>query len=637
MSVTSPATPVIDLASFYNMMYGPRGFALAPHHYPIIAGLEDKRIENLLFLGPPGAGKSALLCNAYPMWEIGQDPSLTILAVSAGEKLPQGFMASVMQTIQHDEKWKKLFPEVRPDMSQGWSLQRGLFVTGHFQSDPDASYIAVGLQSKALTGLHARLHIYDDIHDRENANSAESRAAVKQTYYDTLMGRADPRGARRVAAGRWWAEDDLYQEWIANGDWTVLQLPASRANTKRLYYDVFVPHGLECVYTETLGRDSIQDESSSYVRYRAYYSAIDTSGKGFYWPTMPSKRKEYETVSRRQPRIAAVNYDGDMRAGAESVFLDSDFRAFVSPVDLELGIQSPYVADWIHGMKGEVEQAWDTALGQVQSESLTVALTGLLVPCHDWHCGEELTTDEKCDFHFDVYLLSALVQHIDFRELSMALRSEYRRWSPRMVTVEEKQSGISLLQTFRGSHIPLRGQKVHQGKMERAINPVTDEGKPIPGGAASVQGWGRMGRILYPEGADWILNGPSGTPEDGFLTKVLAFKGGVRASDEFDALVHLVTRAITRSRKHGRIANIAEMPDQEARLSDEDPRRAGMDMLAFAGNPIVAGAHNPWDLMCGSPCGNYGIRDNKEWCHFHRRSTTAIGGCNNWAPTARAS
>ena len=48
-----PIERKIGLAAWYNELYAPR-FALAPHHYPIIMGLEDPSIENLFFLAPPG-------------------------------------------------------------------------------------------------------------------------------------------------------------------------------------------------------------------------------------------------------------------------------------------------------------------------------------------------------------------------------------------------------------------------------------------------------------------------------------------------------------------------------------------------------------------------------------------------------
>jgi len=634
--VTSPSLRKISLAAWYTAIYAPRGFGLAPHHYPIIAGLEDHRINNLLVLAPPGVGKSSLLSSVYPAWELGHDPSLTILSVSAGERLPQGFMAATAQIITHDRTWKELFPEVRPSSELGWSRQNGLYVTGHHPSDPDASFVSIGLSSMALTGLHARLHIYDDLHDRNNSATPDGRAQVIRTYYDTLMGRADPRGCRRVAAGRWWAEDDLYQEWIKSGDWVVLQLPASRPGQSRLWYDVYVPKNFQCIFTETLPKNAIQDEASLYVRYRAYYGAIDTTKKGFYWPGSSSKRQEYEAVKRRQPRIAAINYDGDMLGAIESVFRESDFVPYVPPENLAVGASDPEVYQWIKAMNGDVEQAWDTALGQPMSESYTVSLTGLLVPCSSWHCGEDEALIGACDFHYDVYLLDAMVRDIDFRELAMALRSEYNKWAPKMVTVEEKQSGVGLLQTFKGSHIPIRGQKIDQGKLERAINPVLQGGLPVPGGAASVQGWARMGRVRYPIGARWITHGPKGEQANGFLRKVLSFKGGSYGTDEFDALIHLVTRAIVRSHRHGRLGIQPpidfELAEMELRLQG-DARFAPLQTMQQIYSNRNNAALNPFTGFCGS-CRMDAIVDNREWCSLHARTTSTFNGCSFWKEKA---
>lgn len=627
-----PAKPVrrIGLAPFYNLLQAPRGFSLGAHHYPIVAGLEDPRVEQLLTLVPPGAGKSELLSVVYPAYELGHDPTLTAISISAGENLPQSFMSAVMQIVQHDPAWKELFPDVRPDPELGWSLQRGLFVKGHHRADKDASYKAYGLQSKMLTGAHARLHVYDDLHDEENAGTPEMRAEVKRKYYSLLEGRADPRGSRRVGVGRWWAPDDLYQEWIASGDWVVLQLPAVRPGQKHLYYDVYVPRGLECVYAETCepAPEHEQDSESTYVRYRAYFAAVDPTARGFYWPAMPSKCKEYERIERRQPRTARIGYRGEMASEEDLVFRESDFRGYVPPVPLDQGVSVPGFLGWMRGLHGDVEQAWDTSFGQPQSESMTASITGLFVPCDEWHCGEDPELVGPCDRHFDVYLLDLAVDDPDFRELAAMLRRQNAKWRPRRVTVEEKASGISLVQTFRGGQIPIRGQKVEQGKLERAINPVLrgEDGLPIPGGAASVQGWARMGRVLVPAGAEWVRP---------LLTKVCAFRGGTRVTDEFDALVHLVTRAIVRSVRKGLIASTAgtPAPDEQALLAMQDPRRGMMDAIAHV--PHMP-QENPFGGMCGSPCTHHGVVENREWCVLHGRPTTAIGGCADWAPRAAA-
>jgi hypothetical protein len=307
-----------------------------------------------------------------------------------------------------------------------------------------------------------------------------------------------------------------------------------------------------------------------------------------------------------------------------------------------------------------VESAWDTAFGQRQSEALTVDITGLFVPCNAWHRNEDPDIVGPCDFHFDVFLLDMFADTLDFRELALAFRTRYGLWGPRRVTVEEKASGISLLQTFRGSAIPLRGQKVAEGKIDRAINPVFSPTQSsigrspgvraphgVGGGAASVQGWARMGRILYPAGAPWTQpskTDPTGRP--GWLHRMLNFSGGTRNADEFDATVHLITRAITLSVRSGRLpSQVGEsFADNSGVVPDylTDPYAGAREALAaIAGlqapspqataNSLSDPASNPFHGFCGGGCGSYKTVDNRLFCIRHGRSVSAFDGCGDWS------
>lgn len=245
-----------SLATFYDWCFTDRpGFdgkkmSLPSHLWPVALALCDRRINKLMIVVGPGAGKSLLLSVVFPAWLIGHDPNMTVVSVSAGELLPQGFMHAVMNIIETSESWKLTFPHIRPDKSSGWSLDKGATVGPRGAGNPDASYWACGLTSKSLPGRHGRLMIIDDIHNDDNSMTEDQIEKVVRKYYNTILGRADPTGARFVIAGRRWHENDIYGQLKDSGDWVVMTLPAERPGSKTLYYDVTVPEGVECVFTD---------------------------------------------------------------------------------------------------------------------------------------------------------------------------------------------------------------------------------------------------------------------------------------------------------------------------------------------------------------------------------------------------
>jgi hypothetical protein len=243
-----------SLIAFYEWVYLERGMSMPDHLLPVVYALCDTRIRNLMLNVGPGAGKSNLLSIIYPAWEIGHDPSMTVLGISGAENSANAFMQAVMAIVQYSKPWSLIFPDVKPDKEAGWGGERGMLVTGHKPGDPDASFFAAGMLSRLLTSRHARLLILDDLHNDENSSTEEKCKDVVKKYYSLLAGRADPRGARFIMAGRRFHQSDIYGHFQDNpdSDWVVLRLPAERLGETKLYYDVFVPDDLECVFTDRM-------------------------------------------------------------------------------------------------------------------------------------------------------------------------------------------------------------------------------------------------------------------------------------------------------------------------------------------------------------------------------------------------
>lgn len=106
-------------------------------------------------------------------------------------------------------------------------------------------------------------------------------------------------------------------------------------------------------------------------------------------------------------------------------------------------------------------QIWDTAFKEKQENDFSV--------CETW-----IITPNK------YILLNVYRDRIDFPDLKKAAVDLYQRFKPHEVWIEDKASGISLIQELkRGSRIPIKEIKADKDKMEyiNSITPLIEQGK----------------------------------------------------------------------------------------------------------------------------------------------------------------
>ena len=635
-----------SLVLFYEWSQRESGFKLPPHLYPVVLGLCDTRIEKLQVQIGPGAGKSQLISMVYPAWMLGHDPQQTFLGISGAENLAQGFMSVVMGIVESNEAFRLCYPDVKPDKAQGWSNDRGAFVTGRRLAVPDAGFLACGLSSKVLTGKHARTVILDDLHDADNSATEVQCAQVVYKYTTQITGRADPMGARFVLAGRRWHEADLYGTLQDNGDWVTIKLPAERPGSEELWVDVTVPDGLECVFTDGICQtpdimDSVQalspehlpehrirmagDQEGQQVALREiqWIYGHDPKGQGFFWPESSHKRKEYFSNKRLNPSATEAVYQCNPGARQGVVFQDEDFeRRYPPPEGLEYGCAAPEVKRFLE--RGALlVQAWDTAFSAETTSDYTVGITLMCVPCASYHRDEDPEQLGPCEHHFDIYVLDVYRERKKFAELVSAIKQQFLKWQPNCVVVEKKAYGVTLVETLPGAGIPVEG--VTPGPLEskraRAVEGV---------GAGSVQGWCRQHRVVFPHDATWL---------QAFIREMKNFtgeKGG--RDDQVDAFVHGVVYAIRNGVGSARIPGDWDDP---RKVDDQMTDRGGADFAALFG---LQESVDPFSGTCAK-CQFFtdvirqrGLKTNRDltnlppsYCTLHNQPSIGFGSCDEYS------
>ena len=360
--------------------------------------------------------------------------------------------------------------------------------------------------------------------------------------------------------------------------------------------------------------------------------APDSTGFGFFWPESEQKLKEALTVRRASPADFEATYQCRPGQRTGNIFLAQDLEYyFKPPAHLELGIQSPAVAEFIRNGHG-VFQAWDTAFSTTSQSAHTVCVTGLFVPCDQYHCGEDPAILGPCEHHFDVLILHVFRERIDWGGLISAVKTLYYRWRPQEIIIEKKASGISLIQALQSSDLPIIGVGATDSKGARALNSVGVQS------AGSVQGWFRQHRCMVPAYTTQLP-----PPELAWLPVWMAemkdFSGADDASsDQVDATVHLVTRAIMMG------AGMAVLPSdwspERSALPQRDAANAftpeGLsdprlnDLLFIADLPN--NVENPFFGTC-SNCTHNGVT----FCPIQKRRMLALDSCEYYENARDAS
>ena len=546
---------------------------------------------------------SQLLSIAYPLWELGHDHNLTILGVSSGADLMMGFLQSAMTIIDENEVYNLIFPETVPDKNQGWSTAKGIFVKRTAGGIPDPSFTATGYGAKSITGKHAKLLIIDDIQDTENSSSSEQIEKVENFYYNTLLGRRDPMGARMIMVGRRWATDDLYGRLKESKDWLVMTLAAIR-DTPELYYDVRIPAGLSCVFNDFTPSTQVEDIK---VVYGENHDPV-----GYCWndPLMISKFEEANLNKKNKPSIFETVYQSNPSAAESKPFREEDFQDFPIPPELSIGRNYDTVAEFLHQLDFSVMiQCWDTAYTAKMVNDPSVGYTLGLRGCETNHRqkeGEEATVP----FHYDIYVLDELYERLEYGDLQQAVIDYYHKWNPNYVIMENATAGIPLIGALQAYSIQVVGVPVqHTSKLTRA----TDGAK-----AGSVQGWARQGRIWIPRAAGWSA---------GLLNELKDFTGARNKKDDrVDSLIHGVNWAIDFGIQSRELS-------QGWRTSEDIDKK--IQSWAIQTNPIMTlpslyqNVQNPYYNMCGS-CVNYD--GPKNWCKLLKHTTIKIGSCPFYDP-----
>ena len=155
-------------------------------------------------------GKSTIITKGLTLWEIINDPEITIGILSYDRNLAKSFLRGIKTEIELNMLLKATFSDIFYTNPQReavkWSEDDGIIVKRK-QVLPEATVEAWGLVDGMPTGKHFKILVYDDIVTDKTVNTPEQIEKTKAAFrMSTNIGR---RGGKQRVIGTIYHYSDL--------------------------------------------------------------------------------------------------------------------------------------------------------------------------------------------------------------------------------------------------------------------------------------------------------------------------------------------------------------------------------------------------------------------------------------------
>jgi len=422
-----------------------------PHQYDMARRVDDDSILLQADFWPRDHGKSEIFCIAYPLRRVCENPNIRILIVQKTATDAAKTLQVIKEELERNTALKMYYaPHWQRTVGQqdisnatgkvqragrregAWQQQR-IYVKRALRSrDPTIEAVGVG---GAITGGHFDVIILDDVEEDENTRTAKRLKWLLQWFNGTIMQLREPHTKVVIVGTLKTAGKDIYNAVRENPVWSCKVVPA------------ILSHELD-----DIEYDPVYDDEHRLVDVEVRTPDVETL-----WPGKWSiKALLFDMLASPVRSIWIREKLNDLRALEGKIFKRSWFRYYE---DLPLEFE-------------EIIQIWDTAWEEDESADWSVCGTlGL--------------------YRGQAYLLDVFRERLETPELLEAMKTQHKRWKPRVVLIEYKSSGKGALQVLkRETGLP--------------VVKVSPMGKDKVARARLATPYYESGRVLHPANAPWL-------------------------------------------------------------------------------------------------------------------------------------
>lgn len=469
-----------DLNAFAETVFD---YTPAIHHREITASLMDESRKRVLVVVPPNFAKSTYASEIYPAWYMGKNPDHSTLLIASGKDQSIKYSSIIRATVDYNPMYKKVFPELEPDESMGWTKDT-LYVKNRKPGNPHPNILSAGVEAKTILGSRANLIVVDDPTTQTQALSERELDKQKEWFRDTLMTRLQPGGRVIVILTRWHA-NDLASMLIQDLNFEVVHMPAI-GDTERGAYADHIPsmklNTVKSLNMENLPPRVLTQLQNTKARFEqegfeaeiTYSAANNRPCVRKYLHNSPALWPEYFTLEALETKRDIENgpvrfrlvYQGDPTGVMGDIFKREWFRYYGPSQEEDKGNKRRIPKDAMYF------QSVDVALStKAKADYFVIATVAL---------------DHKGNY----YIVDIFREKIIAPEQREAVRDKYREFPRTLwVLIEGVAYQLALFQEVSAMNVPCRVYRPKNKKEERAMS-------------ASAVFSAR--RVFLPEEAPWL-------------------------------------------------------------------------------------------------------------------------------------
>jgi hypothetical protein len=160
----------------------------------------------LLFLVPPGFGKSLMVSTDYPIWRMlrarAWQERFACLLCSESKDMGKRFLRQIKETLESHLDLQRDFGWFKPEHPDTWTKTQ-LNVDGFEKGVAKEATFEVGSPDSQINGLRLDLIIVDDLVGEKRSRSVDIQEQLEDWIHDQVESRLDPGGTIAFIGTRW--------------------------------------------------------------------------------------------------------------------------------------------------------------------------------------------------------------------------------------------------------------------------------------------------------------------------------------------------------------------------------------------------------------------------------------------------